>query len=412
MVLSESEPIARLLMLCAHCSREATVRLLRDVVRLMGYTTLHRRLYFKFQSIVVKRIDLFLEAFPAVPWVFLFRQPAQVMVSNLDNKRLQDMMRVNPLMRAVAPCLRYKGVAELKAVVDDLRRDRHETTASSVSNEEWCAAHLHMLCTSAAQAYERSALNATQRRGVVVDYASMPGSILSVVFPHFAQPVSPALAVKISAESAHYSKSRGGGMSAEVFTQDSSEKDERASADILKYSSEVLLLSFTALARMSEESAAAHLSASVLEGLPRLASLPGRNWTSISEIRIPVQASSAESPPAAAEGAVSLFSRFFGHSKVLLDEDSVKPFGNSHTSVAFRRADCPLTPDARSYPEEFAMTEVLRNWNTDSTDIPPMHYDALCHFDYMNATQRQQAFRYSLRYVCRQPFASCKCSCV
>ena len=40
------------------------------------------------------------------------------------------------------------------------------------------------------------------------------------------------------------------------------------------------------------------------------------------------------------------------------------------------------------------MLDITNNWNPDSTDIPPMHYDTLCHFDYANETQRESAYLY------------------
>ena len=40
------------------------------------------------------------------------------------------------------------------------------------------------------------------------------------------------------------------------------------------------------------------------------------------------------------------------------------------------------------------MTDVVNNWNPDNTDIPAMHYDTLCHFDYQNKTELQYAYNY------------------
>ena len=46
------------------------------------------------------------------------------------------------------------------------------------------------------------------------------------------------------------------------------------------------------------------------------------------------------------------------------------------------------------YPKPYSMIDITNNWNTDSTEIPPTHYDSLCHFDYKNSTQLAQAYRY------------------
>ena len=40
------------------------------------------------------------------------------------------------------------------------------------------------------------------------------------------------------------------------------------------------------------------------------------------------------------------------------------------------------------------MIDITNNWNTDSTVIPPKHYDSLCHFDFKNDTQLKQAYAY------------------
>jgi hypothetical protein len=34
------------------------------------------------------------------------------------------------------------------------------------------------------------------------------------------------------------------------------------------------------------------------------------------------------------------------------------------------------------------------NWLPDNTDIPPFHYDSLCHFDFQNPAELKQAFAY------------------
>lgn len=40
------------------------------------------------------------------------------------------------------------------------------------------------------------------------------------------------------------------------------------------------------------------------------------------------------------------------------------------------------------------MTDVTSNWNTDNTDIPAYHYDALCHFDFQNPVDNKKAWTY------------------
>jgi len=108
-----------------------------------------------------------------------------------------------------------------------------------------------------------------------------------------------------------------------------------------------------------------------------------------------------------------------GHSVVLKEKEFVPwiPFSNHHSSkpieVCFvidcthinastftflQPAACPLLP-AKNYPKAYSMIDVTNNWNTDSTEIPAMHYDSLCHFDYKNATQLKQSQNYRLAEV-------------
>jgi hypothetical protein len=52
---------------------------------------------------------------------------------------------------------------------------------------------------------------------------------------------------------------------------------------------------------------------------------------------------------------------------------------------------CPDVPEP-GYPKEYPILDLLNNWNTDETDIPAMHYNSLCYFDYQ--TERYKAENY------------------
>jgi hypothetical protein len=60
--------------------------------------------------------------------------------------------------------------------------------------------------------------------------------------------------------------------------------------------------------------------------------------------------------------------------------------------------DCPPTPPA-DYPKEYKILDLVNNWNPDSNEIPPFHYDSLCHFDYQNSSQLAQAYAYRAKEV-------------
>lgn len=61
LVFSESTPVANALRKCSSCTREQSLRLFRGVVKLMGRTNYHERLFFKFQSIKSTFMDFVLE---------------------------------------------------------------------------------------------------------------------------------------------------------------------------------------------------------------------------------------------------------------------------------------------------------------------------------------------------------------
>lgn len=61
LVFSESAPPANALLHCTRCSREESIKLLKDIITLMSVSPIHDRIFFKFQSITTTRIDVVLE---------------------------------------------------------------------------------------------------------------------------------------------------------------------------------------------------------------------------------------------------------------------------------------------------------------------------------------------------------------
>lgn len=78
-VYSESNPINTAL-------KSDNPQLLRDVVYLMGRTNRpeEEHMFFKVSSIGSKRISVMRDAFPETPWIFVYREPVQTMMSHLD----------------------------------------------------------------------------------------------------------------------------------------------------------------------------------------------------------------------------------------------------------------------------------------------------------------------------------------
>ncbi len=61
LVFSESTPMANAILHCQSCSKMQQIQLLRDVATLMGRSPVHKRLFFKFQSITATKMEIVLE---------------------------------------------------------------------------------------------------------------------------------------------------------------------------------------------------------------------------------------------------------------------------------------------------------------------------------------------------------------
>jgi len=92
-------------------------------------------MFFKVSSIGSKRIDVMQAAFPSVPWIFVYRDPVQTMMSHMDPAKLKQIRGGVPQ----AVCLRAKRRPpnDLVELASHYGADIDELT-----NEEFCAAHL------------------------------------------------------------------------------------------------------------------------------------------------------------------------------------------------------------------------------------------------------------------------------
>lgn len=189
LVYSESAPPPAVINHCDKCGEERRNDILRKLVALMGASPYHDRLFFKFQSITVPNIAVIASAFPATPWIFLYREPVQVMMSHFKR---------GPAARS-APCLREHRRPR-KATADILAMDAAD--AASVSVEQYCAAHLAMLCKSALDL-------PAPHNGLMVDYDSLPGSLVHYILPsHFGVPLDRKEADVMLQTATVYSKRR------------------------------------------------------------------------------------------------------------------------------------------------------------------------------------------------------------
>jgi len=232
MVFSESAPpVYALRHLCNSCSRSRRVRLFRNVVTAMGCSPVHKRLFFKFQSISTTEIGIALEAFPDVPWVFLFRHPVQTMMSHLDTGWFGSFFGTPPCMRSKYMYPHEKHIRDQIEGMD----------VATLPQAAWCAAYLGMLCSYAIEAYMRHGLYHTgSLRGLFLDYEGLPGAVPRLILPLFGVDVSHRWLTRMKAEAFQYSKGRLGEMKSGRFTGDSYVKELRATTEINSWSDRIL----------------------------------------------------------------------------------------------------------------------------------------------------------------------------
>jgi hypothetical protein len=216
-VYSESAPPIAAIKACgedfSECSVEASANLLKDVVYMMGRSNdlKEEYLYFKFQSITTRMMQSFRTAFPTTPWMFLYRESVQVMMSHLD-----DLSHTSHAL-----CVRGKNKsAQIYSFVKREGYNLHD-----LEDEEICAIHLATFCESALKNLEEA-----NGLGLAVKYSpDLVHDFLDVIFPkHFNAIVDAAGRERVLKVSGTYSKNRGD-QEEGAFKSDSESKEENAS---------------------------------------------------------------------------------------------------------------------------------------------------------------------------------------
>ena len=235
-VYSESPPpVTAAKMISNYDGQDSSaVQLLRDVIFMMGRTNdvNEQRLFFKIQSIGTKSIPAFSKAFPDTPWIFLHRDPVQVMMSHLKTK--EKISTVCTRSRSAPP-------SDLVALVKG--RDP-SAKISRLSTEDYCAAHLASLCDAAYSAYQNSNGN-----GKFVDYVDLPDSLIEDIIPnHFGQSMNDDAKSRILKVSGTYSKARTLG---KTWQEDSQKKEDAARPEIRAASAKYLQPLYEKLKRVS-----------------------------------------------------------------------------------------------------------------------------------------------------------------
>lgn len=143
-VYSESPPPVHALRACdfGPCDPDKHHQLIRDVFYLMGRTLRVDRpqhVFYKIQSIGTMDIDKFTEVFPKTPWVYLYRDSVEVMMSHFKNEQTikkKSKKRLPVCARGYAKPMNRQPRTTQKIL------QKHGKTMKNIDVPEYCAAHL------------------------------------------------------------------------------------------------------------------------------------------------------------------------------------------------------------------------------------------------------------------------------
>lgn len=251
-VYSESSPPISALGLCSDnndCTLDQEAMILRDVVFFMGRTDdpAEERFFFKIQSAGTTQLATFRKAFPETPWLFVYRDPVQVMMSHFAHgvksaNCLRSLHHPSPTLQKLA---RKRGYTAGGKRHDD---EVEEGKLKELSPQEFCAGHLATLTETAAYHIQKSG-----GLGRAVNYVNLPNILYEKILPAWGVDVSEEEIKNIQEISGHYSKGRGN--QKKEWKEDSEKKEEMATPEIQDAAKLFLQESFNQLEELSKAEA-------------------------------------------------------------------------------------------------------------------------------------------------------------
>lgn len=160
-VLSEAPPldaIVRSRVMSAPVNDDGHAALLEAAIRVFGRkrAPCHDRYFIKLDSWHILDLPLFHKRFPDVPWVFLFREPAEVLASQVIQRGIQTVPEYIP-----------PSVFGL--------------SAEDAASPDYCALVLRQVCRAALSHFHLG-------RGLLVNYSRLPQALWTDILPHFGIP--------------------------------------------------------------------------------------------------------------------------------------------------------------------------------------------------------------------------------
>jgi hypothetical protein len=163
-VISEAAPIDAVVQLGRALAPDDAVRALRAMVAAFGRKRAghERRYVVKLDCWHTLALPLFRRAFPDVPWVFLYRDPVEVLVSQMRQRGTQMVPQYMPPS--------FFGL----------------DPAGYLMDEDYCARVLGVICRAVIDHPEigRQDLDG----GLILNYRQLPDAVCSAILPHFGMP--------------------------------------------------------------------------------------------------------------------------------------------------------------------------------------------------------------------------------
>eukprot|EP00594_Rhizosolenia_setigera_P000430 CAMPEP_0178948490 /NCGR_PEP_ID=MMETSP0789-20121207/5507_1 /TAXON_ID=3005 /ORGANISM="Rhizosolenia setigera, Strain CCMP 1694" /LENGTH=473 /DNA_ID=CAMNT_0020628873 /DNA_START=176 /DNA_END=1597 /DNA_ORIENTATION=- len=222
---SESQPMMKTIRSCVEqppgeCNRTQTVGILRDLMYMMSRTNKNyeTRLFFKFQPLESLGLSLVREAFPDTPWIFIYRDPYEVMASQfqgppdvvseeelIEKPWMKDMDVDGGIVNGNTFCSTNRVWNPHPASLINYVKERTGgKEISQLNNYEYCAANLGNFCEAAFIEHQKS------DTGKLVNYVDLKEAMIETILPnHFNLPVGEEQRKRIEQVTGIYSKGKG-----------------------------------------------------------------------------------------------------------------------------------------------------------------------------------------------------------
>ncbi|GAX16452.1 hypothetical protein FisN_19Lu037 [Fistulifera solaris] len=252
-VYSESRPpVMALNYACQKQSSDCTHDLVSEAVYMMRRVSRHnpaRYMFWKLQSAATWQLETFTRALPHIPWIFVYRDPVQVMVSHFqDAQKHNGPPKCAQRQRNRPPPIVVKLLE--RYFDDQLSMYRGKQLARAVSVEQYCAAHLASLTNTAISVLQQSS------QGRAVNYELLPDLLWNdLLTNHFQYNASDVEIARMQEQARVYSKGGVGKTSkldkVGIFENDSRRKEQAASTAIRSAAQGALQESYEQLEALS-----------------------------------------------------------------------------------------------------------------------------------------------------------------